>query len=326
MKAIVQDRYGPVDVLTFKDIDSAGVPGESEVRLKVHAAGVDRGVWHLMTGLPYLLRLGAGMRAPKVPVRGMDVAGTVDAVGPNVTGLRPGDAVYGTCNGSFAESAVAKQDKLAPMPANLTFDQAAAVPISGTTALHALRDKGNLQPGQRVLIIGASGGVGSFAVQLAKALGAEVTGVCGTSKADFVRSLGADEVIDYRREDFASRGPVFDLIIDIAGLRTLSHLRRALTPKGTLVIVGGEGGGKWFGGIERVFRAMMLSPFIGQRLIGLISIERTEDLLALKDFIEAGAVTPAIGKSFPLAEAAEAVRYLQEGHARGKVVLSVAND
>ncbi|MGH2766314.1 MAG: NAD(P)-dependent alcohol dehydrogenase, partial [Actinomycetota bacterium] len=262
MKAIVQDTYGSSDVLQLRDIDKPVVE-DADLLVRVHAAGVDPGVWHLMTGLPYLVRImGYGLRTPKTRVRGRDVAGSVEEVGRNVTQFQPGDQVFGICEGSFAEYATAREDKVLPKPANLTFEQAAAVPISAITALQALRDKGQVQPGQRVLVIGAAGGVGTFAVQLAKAFGAEVTGVCSTTKADLVRSIGADDVIDYTRDDFADGARRYDLILDTAGRRSLSHLRRALTPRGTLVIIGGEGGGRWLGGFDRNFRAGMLSPFV----------------------------------------------------------------
>jgi NADPH:quinone reductase-like Zn-dependent oxidoreductase len=266
MKAIVQDTYGPPDVLQLREIDMPTIGGD-EVLVRIHAAGVDQGVWHLMAGLPYLIRIaGFGLRAPKNPVRGYDVAGRVEAVGENVTRFQPGDEVFGTCRGSFAEYASAQDDRLAPKPANLSFEQAAAVPISGYAALQAVRDQGKVRPGQRVLIIGAGGGVGTFAVQLAKAYGAEVTGVSSTSKTDLVRSIGADHVIDYTREDFADGRNRYDVILDIAGNRSLSHLRLALAPEGTLVIVGGEGGGRWLGGNDRQLRAQVLSPFVRQKL------------------------------------------------------------
>ena len=293
--------------------------------MRVHAAGVDPGVWHLMTGLPYLVRImGFGLRRPKVRVRGRDVAGRVEAVGSNVTRFQPGDDVFGVCDGSFAEFAAAKEDDLAPKPANLSFEQAATVPISGITALQGIRDKGRVKPGQKVLIIGAAGGVGSFAVQLSKAFGAEVTGVCSTTKLDLVRSIGADHVIDYTRDDFAEGAQRYDVILDIAGNRSLSHLRRALTPRGTLVIVGGEGGGRWLGGFDRqIFRAPLLSLFLRQKLQPLVSKERQEDLQTLKELIEAGQVTPLIDRTYSLSEAPDAVRYLAEGHARVKVVITV---
>jgi 2-desacetyl-2-hydroxyethyl bacteriochlorophyllide A dehydrogenase len=323
MKAVVQDRYGSPDVLQLREIDKPAV-GDDEVLVRVRAAGVDQGVWHMMAGLPYLIRIaGFGLRVPKNPVRGYDVAGHVESVGDNVTEFEPGDEVFGTCNGSFAEYASARADRLARKPTSLTFEQAAAVPISGYAALQAVRDQGKVQPGQRVLIIGAGGGVGTFAVQIAKAFGAEVTGVVSTTKADLVQALGADHVIDYTREDFADGRRRYDVILDIAGNRSLSHLRRALAREGTLVIVGGEGGGKWFGGIDRQLRAHLLSPFMRQKLGTWISKERKEDLDALCDLLEAGKVKPVVDRTFPLSEVPEAIRYLRERRARGKVVITV---
>jgi len=324
MRAIVQDKYGSADVLELREIDKPVVKGD-EVLVRVHAAGVDPGVWHLMTGMPYLIRvMGYGLRAPKDRVRGRAVAGRVEAVGEKVTQFKPGDDVFGTCEGSFADYASAREDRLAPKPANLTFEQAATVPISAHTALQALRDAGQVRPGQRVLIIGAAGGVGSFAVQLAKAFGAHVTGVCSTTKADLVRSLGADEVIDYTREDFADGARRYDLIIDTAGNRSLSHLRRALAPQGTLVIVGGEGGGPWIGLLSRMIRTPMLAPFVRpQKLRVLSSTEGKEDLQVLSELIEAGKITPIIDRTYPLSEVPDAIRYLEQGHARGKVVITV---
>jgi NADPH:quinone reductase-like Zn-dependent oxidoreductase len=322
VKAIVQDRYGPADVLRLEDVDPPAV-GDGEVLVRVRAAGVDPGVWHLMTGLPTMIRLGYGLRRPKTRVRGRDLAGRVEAVGKDVTTFRPGDDVLGICEGSFAELAVARERKLAVKPPNLTFEQAAAVPISGLTALQGLRDAGRVRPGQRVLIIGAAGGVGSFAVQMARAFGAHVTGVCSTSKVDLVRSLGADEVIDYTSEDITNRPGRVDLILDTAGNRRLTHLRRALSRRGTLVLVGGEGGGRVLGGFDRQVRAVALSPFVPQRLRMLISTEGADDLRALTDLIETGKVMPVIDRTYPLEQAAEAVRYLAEGHAAGKVVVTV---
>ncbi len=323
MKAIVQDMYGSPDVLELREIDKPVVGGD-EVLVRVHAAGVDQGVWHLTAGLPYLVRVaGVGLRAPKNPVRGVDVAGRVEAVGENVTRFGPGDEVFGTCRGSFAEYACAGADRLVPKPANLTFEQAAAVPVSGCTALQGVRDRGKVRAGQRVLIIGAGGGVGTFAVQLAKAFGAEVTGVCSTTKVELVRSIGADRVIDYTREDFADGRNRFDVILDIAGNRSLSHLRRALAPEGTLVIVGGEGGGRWLGGVDRTLRALMLSPFARQKLGTWVATQRKEDLEALRELLEAGKVTPVVDRTFLLSEVPEAIRYLRDGRARGKVVITV---
>ncbi|HEX9298677.1 MAG TPA: NAD(P)-dependent alcohol dehydrogenase [Actinomycetota bacterium] len=323
MKAIVQDRYGSADVLEFRDIDDP-VASDGDVLVRVRAAGCGPDVWHLMTGLPYMARLAVGFRRPKVAVRGWDVAGAVEAVGASVARFRPGDEVMGTAEGSFADLVVARPDKLIPKPANLTFEQAAAVPISGTTALRAVRDEGDVRPGQNVLVIGAAGGVGSLAVQIAKAMGAVVTGVCSTSKKDLVRSIGADDVIDYTREDFLDGARHWDLIIDTAGRRPLSGLRRALAPKGALVIVGGDGGGHWTGGFFRgVLRAPLVSLFVGQRLRGLNSKVKQEDLVALRELIEAGKVVPVIDRTFPLSEAPQAIRYLEEGHLKGKVVIAV---
>src|SRR3712207_5275292 len=265
MKAIVRDTYGSSDLLELRDIDKPSI-GDEEVLVHVHAAGVGRDVWHVMTGLPYPIRLaGYGLRAPKNPVIGSDVAGVVEAVGKNVTRFQSGDEVFGIGKGSFAEYARALEDKLAPRPANLSFEQAAVVAISGLTALQGLRDHGKVRPGQEVLVIGASGGVGTYAVQLAKAFGAHVTGVCSTPKVDLVRSIGADHVIDYTREDFAEGEQCYDLILDIGGNSTLSRLRRALAFRGTLVITGGGGGGRGLGGTDRQPRALLLSRFVGQK-------------------------------------------------------------
>jgi NADPH:quinone reductase-like Zn-dependent oxidoreductase len=321
MKAMVQETYGPADAAGLRDIGRPEA-GEGQVLVRVRAAGVDRGVWHLMTGLPYPVRLaGYGIRAPKTPIPGMDLAGVVEAAAKNVTRFQPGDEVFGIGQGTFAEYACAHQGKLAPKPANLTFEQAAVIAISGLAALQGLRDHGRAAPGQQVLIIGASGGVGTFAVQLAKAFGAEVTGVCSGTKADLVRSLGAGHVIDYTRDDFAQAGQRYDLILDIGGNSPLSRLRRALTPRGTLVIVGGEAGGRWLGGTDRQLRALLLSPFVGHKLTTFISAEKHQDLVVLKDLIEAGQLTPVIDRTYPLSEAPKAIRYLQEGHARGKVAI-----
>jgi len=324
MQAIVQDEYGEAaDVLRLADIDRPEV-GDDEVLLRVHAAGVDRGVWHFMTGLPYPFRLtGYGVRAPNTPVRGREVAGRVEAVGSAVNGLHVGDEMFGIAEGSFAEYARATPRKLAPTPANLTPQQAAAVGVSGLTALQAVRDGGRVQPGQRVLVIGASGGVGTFVVQIAKAFGANVTGVCSTTKVDLVTSIGADHVIDYTRGDISDGGQRYDVILDTGGNRSLTRLRRALTPRGTLVIVGGETGGRWIGGFDRGFRALMLSPFVSQKLGALMASENAADLAVLTEFIESGKVTPVIDRSFALSETAAAIRYMQGGHARGKVVIAV---
>jgi NADPH:quinone reductase-like Zn-dependent oxidoreductase len=322
MKAIVQDTYGSPDVLKLREIDKPKV-GDDEALVRVHAAGVDRGVWHLMTGLPYLTRLAFGLRVPKTPVPGMDLAGVVEAVGKSVSRVEPGDEVFGVGKGTFAEYALAREEKLAPKPANLTFEQAAVVVISGLTALQGLRDHGRIEPRQEVLIIGASGGVGTFAVQIAKAFGAEVTGVCSTTKVDMVRSIGADHVIDYTREDFAKGEHRYDVILDIGGSSSLVRLRHALTPEGTLVLVGGEEGGRWLGIVARLLRAHLLSPFVGQKLRTYVSSENHEDMIVLKNLIESGKLTPVIDRKYPLAEVPEAIRYLQEGHAQGKLVITV---
>ena len=323
MKAIVRDTYGPPDVLELRDIDKPEI-GDEEVLVRVRAAGLDRGVWHVMTGLPYPIRLaGFGFRAPKNPVIGSDVAGVVEAVGENVSRFRPGDEVFGIGKGTFAEYVCAREDKLAPKPASLTFEQAAVLAISGSTALQGLRDHGKVRSGQEVLIIGASGGVGTYAVQIAKAFGAHVTGVCSTTKVEMVRSIGADHVIDYTREDFAEGEQRYDLILDIGGNSSLARLRRALNPQGTLVITGGETDGRWLGGTDRQIRALVLSRFVGQKLGTFINKENHEDLLVLGELVEAGKVTPVIDRTYPLSEVPEAIRHLEEGHARGKVVISV---
>jgi NADPH:quinone reductase-like Zn-dependent oxidoreductase len=310
-------------VLEIRNVEDPVIDAQ-DVLVRVHAAGCGPDVWHIMTGLPYMARPVLGLRRPKVRIRGWDVAGTVDAVGSSVERLKPGDEVMGTVEGSFAELAVGGIDTLVPKPANLGFEEAAAVPISGTTALQAVRDQGKVKPGQTVLVIGAAGGVGSLAVQIAKAFGAVVTGVCSTSKIDLVRSLGADDVIDYAREAFTDGSRRWDLIVDTAGRRPLSELRRALNSKGTLVIVGGDGGGSWTGGFFRgVLRAPLLSLFVGQRLRGFNAKVNQERLRTLSEVIDAGKVRPVIDRTYPLAEAPDAVRYLAEGHPRGKVVITV---
>lgn len=323
MKAIVQDRYGSADVLELGDVQEP-VVGEDDVLIRVHAAGCGPDVWHLMTGRPYFARLMIGLRRPRQRVRGWDVAGTVEAAGAKVTGFEPGDEVMGEAPGSFAEHAIGRSDKLVRKPARLSFEQAAALPMSGATALQALRDKANVQPGQRVLIVGAAGGVGTLAVQIAKAFGAVVTGVCSTSKLDLVRSIGADDVIDYTREDFTDGSRTWDVIVDTAGRRPLRRLRRALAPKGTLVIVGGDGGGPWTGGFFRgVLRAPLVSLFVGQRLIGLNVKTRAEDLHALSELVETGAITPVVGRSYSLGETPDAIHQIETGHTGGKLVITV---
>ena len=332
MKAMTQDKYGSADVLALDDI-TLPIAGDDEVLIRVRAAGVGPEVWHVMTGRPYFIRLmGFGLRKPKARVVGRDVAGSVEAVGRNVTEFQAGDEVFGTCRGAFAEYACAAAGSeggvggggvLAPMPANLTFEQAAGIPTSAQAALQGLRDAGAIRAGQSVLIIGASGGVGTFAVQLAKVFEAHVTGVCSTTKVDLVWSVGADHVIDYTRDDFADQAHRYDLILDAAGRRSLSHLRRALAPRGKLVIVGGEGGGRWTGGFERQLRAVLLSPFLRQQLRSLTAVDRREDLLFLKDLFEAGRMIPVISKTYSLNEAPKALSDADEGRGRGKSVITV---
>ena len=322
MQAIVQERYGSADELRSAQIERPEI-ADNEVLVRVHAAGLDRGTWHLMTGTPYLMRImGFGFRGPKNRVPGVDVAGTVAAVGSAVTRFAVGNEVFGMSRGSFAEYAAAREDKLAHKPANASFEQAATVGISGGTALQALT-AGRVAAGQRVLIIGASGGVGSYAVQLAKAAGAEVTGVCSTNKIDLVTGLGADHVVDYTRDDFADGVHHYDLIIDIAGNSPLSRLRRALTPTGTAVIVGGESKGNVTGGIGRQLRAMLLTPFIGQRLTGLASKERATDSEVLAKHIGAGTVTPSIDRTYPLDQVPTAMRHLEGGTVKGKIAITI---
>jgi NADPH:quinone reductase-like Zn-dependent oxidoreductase len=322
MQAIVYDRYGSAEVLRLARIPVPKI-ADNEVLLRVHAAGLDRGAWHLMMGQPYLLRLAFGMRGPKNPVLGREAAGTVVAVGSVVTRFAVGDEVFGIAPGAFAEYAAAPEGKLARKPANITFEQAAVTAVSALTALQALTDVGRVEPGQQVLITGASGGVGSYAVQLAKAFGAQVTGVCSTAKLDLVRSLGADHVIDYTRDDFADGVHRYDLILDIAGNPAVSRLRRALTPTGTAVIVGGEEGGSLTGGLDRQLRALVWSRFVGQRLTSVLCKERASDLERLIPFIEAGTVTPSIDLTYPLDRVPEAMRHLAAGQARGKVAITV---
>jgi NADPH:quinone reductase-like Zn-dependent oxidoreductase len=323
MQAVVRDSYGSADRLECKHIEWPAI-ARDEVLVRVHAAGLDRGVWHLMTGRPYLMRIaGVGVRRPRNPVLGMGLAGVVEEAGADVTAFAPGAAVFGVGKGSLAEYASARPNKLARMPANLTFEQAAAVPVSGTTALQALRDAGRVQAGQHVLIIGASGGVGTFAVQIAKAFGAEVTGACSTHKTDLVRSIGADHVIDYTTSDISEGNRRYDLALDIGGNRPLAALRRVLTPTGTLVIVGGEGGGRWFGGIDRQLRAMTLSPFIGQRLGTFIASDNSTDLDTLRTLIEDGTVTPVIDRVCSLVGVPDAILDLEAGRVRGKIVAAI---
>ncbi|MHA6783124.1 NAD(P)-dependent alcohol dehydrogenase [Pseudonocardia saturnea] len=325
MTAIVQDAYGtePERVLRLAMVDRPSIR-DDEVRVRVHAASVDRGTWHVMAGLPYPVRAaGFGLRRPKHLNPGRSLAGTVDAVGIAVTGFEPGDEVFGIGAGSFAEYVGVRTDTLAPTPSNLSFDEAAAVPVSALTALQAVRDHGRITAGQQVLIVGASGGVGSFAVQIAKAFGAEVTGVCSTVGVDSVRGAGADHVIDYTRDDFTDGPHRYDVILDIAGNRRLSRLRRALTPTGRLVIVGGETDGRWLGGTGRQLRARLLSPFVSKTLSTFVASENSDDLVVLRGLIESGQVEPVIDSTYPLSEVSTAIRHLVEGHPQGKIVISV---
>jgi NADPH:quinone reductase-like Zn-dependent oxidoreductase len=320
MRAIVQDRYGSAEVLRLARIARPHVAAH-EVLVRVHAAGLDRGTWHLMAGRPFLLRLGFGLLRPKTPVPGRDVAGSVVAVGSAVTRFCPGDEVYGIGRGTFAEYTAAREDKLARKPDSLSFEQAAVVPISASTAWRAVCDVGRVEAGQKVLVIGASGGVGSYAVQLARSAGAEVTGVCSTAKVDLVRSLGASHVVDYTRDDFADGSSRYDLIVDIAGNPALSRLRRALAPRGTVVFTGGEEGDRVTGGMGRQLRALALSRFAGQRMTGFVPRERSSDLALLTDLIDAGSVTPSIDTTYPLERVPEAMRRLEAGDVRGKVAI-----
>lgn len=320
MKAILQTTYGTADTLQL-GTRARPVVGKGEVLIRVGAAGMDRGTWHLMAGKPYLMRLALGFRGPSNLVPGLDVAGTVVELGAGVTRFKVGDEVFGISKGSFAEFACAREDKLALKPSNFTFAQAAVTGVSGMTALQALRDQGQVKAGQRVLIIGASGGVGSYAVQLAKAFGAEVTGVCGTAKLDFVRSLGASRVIDYTKEDFASGSERFDLILDIAGNSPLARLRKVLAPTGTIVFVGGEDGGALTGGMNRQFGAMFRSLFSKQRFVMKPPNENAADLEALRALAEAGKFVPAIDSTWTLAQVPDAMRQLVAGKVAGKLAI-----
>ena len=327
MKAIVNHEYGPPGVLALEDVD-VPVMRRDEVLVRVLAAAVNPGDWDVMHGTPYVLRLTTGLRRPRNKVLGLAIAGRIEAVGSEVSESRPGDEVYaGIGKGGFGEYACAPQDTVAPKPSNLTFEQAAAVPVAGTTALQALRDIGRVQSGQRVLINGASGGVGSFAVQIAKTLGADVTGVCSTTNVDLVRSIGADHVIDYTTEDFTRNGQRYHLIFDNVGNRTLSELRRALTPEGMLIPNSNKGSGRWMGGfLRRAVQALVVSPFVPQRLRPFAATEKRQDLVVLTELIESGKVTPVIDSTYPLSEAAEALSHYGAGHARGKVIITMTQN
>lgn len=328
MRAIVQDGYGSADVLHDARVPRP-VIAENEVLVKVQAAGLDRGTWHIATGLPYALRLVYGFKAPRQPVPGLDLAGTVEAVGAKVTRFAVGDQVFGSGRGTFAEYAAARENQLAHKPANITFEQAAVVPVSACTALIALR-AGGIEPSQdrpaqglRVMVTGASGGVGSYVVQLAKAAGAEVTGVASAAKVPMLRTLGADHMIDYTTQDFLDGTEQYDVIIDIAGNPSVTRLRRSLTPSGTAVITGGEEGGSWTGSMDRQLRAVALSPFIRQRLTMIVGTQNTPDLEYLAGLLEAGTITPVIDRTYPLAQVPDAMRYLDSGKVRGKVAITL---
>jgi NADPH:quinone reductase-like Zn-dependent oxidoreductase len=322
MKAIVQRGYGPPeDVLGFMDVEPP-VPEDQQVLVRVEGAGVAIGDWLVATGLPYFARATYGISKPKHPIRGFEVSGTVEELGDGARGFSVGDPVFGWSDGAFAEYVAVPAGSLAIAPTTIPIDHSAGVPVSGVAALQALRDAGELRSGQRLLVIGASGGVGTFAVQIAKAFGAEVTGVCDTKNVDLVRSIGADDVIDYRREEIDAAGRRYDVIVDLAGNRRLSILRAALTPHGTLVLVGGSGG-RWSMGMSRTVRAVTLSPFVGQRLRAFFSSARRADLIAVRDLIEVGELTPVIDRTFPLSSTIEAIEYVGRRHTRGKTVIQV---
>jgi NADPH:quinone reductase-like Zn-dependent oxidoreductase len=328
MKAIVYRQYGPPDVLQLEEI-AKPTAGDNEVLIKVRAAALNPYDWHFMRGLPYLVRIIAGLRKPKVTRLGFDVAGEIEAVGKNVTQLKPGDAVFGACAGAhagaFAEYAYVPESALATKPANVTFEQAAAVPLAAFTALQGLRDKGHIQPGHTVLVNGAAGGVGSFAVQIAKSFGAEVTGVCSTGNVEMVRSIGAKRVIDYTREDFTKSDQRYDLFLDTVGNHSLTACRRVLNPNGILVMAGGKSG-RWKMGLLRGIRARVLSGLGSRKLVGIFTKGSKEDLIFLRGLLESGKVTPVIDRRYKLSEVPEAIRYLEEGHARGKVVITMAEN
>ena len=325
MRAVVRDRYGSPDVLRVAEVPRPR-PGDTDVLIRVHAAGLDRGTWHLMTGKTYAMRLAFGLRAPRNRVAGREVAGVVVDVGSSVTGFAPGDEVFGIAPGAFAEYAVASAAKLALKPRSLDFAHAALLPVSGLTALQALTDVGHLRSGQRVLVLGASGGVGSLAVQLAKALGAHVTGVCGPTKVDLVEALGADRVLDHTRDDFADGTEHYDLILDIGGNPSPSRLARALTPRGTAVLVGGEQGGPLTGGLDRQLRAALRSLFGRRRLTGMLCKERAVDLERLAALVDRSSLQPALDGSHRLEDAATAMRRLEAGLVRGKIAIVATHD
>jgi len=324
MKAIVYSNYGSPEVLRCEEIEKPTAAAD-EVLIRVHAASVNPIDWHFMRGTPYIVRILAGLRRPRVTRLGVDVAGQVEAVGRNVTQFRPGDDVFGTCRGAFAEYACTSESALVAKPGNVTFQQAASAPVAAYTALQALRDKGHIQPGQKVLINGAAGGVGTFAVQIAKSFGADVAGVCSTRNVDMVRSIGADEVIDYIRWDFTNNGQLYDLFLDCVGNHSLVACRRVLEPRGTYIMVGGRDG-RWVGPLPRLLKALVLSRFVSQNLVTCLARGNKEDLTLLHDLMKAGKVTPVIDRRYRLNQVPEAIRYLEEGHARGKVVITVEHE
>jgi NADPH:quinone reductase-like Zn-dependent oxidoreductase len=321
IKAIVQDRYGSPDVLRLKDIDKP-VPEDNEVLVRVRAAAVNIGNWHVLRGIPYAMRPAVGLFKPKHEIPGLDLAGQVEAVGGSVKQFQPGDEVFGWCNGAFAEYACAEENNLLAKPSNLTLEQAAAVGDSAFTALNAVRDQGMVQPGQRVVINGASGGVGTFAVQIAKSFGADVTGVCSTKNVEMVRSIGANRVIDYTKEDFAQADQRYDVMLDLVGNRSLSDCMGTLSRQGTYVLVGVSDMDRWFG-LARQIKALSLSPFVRQRVRVFLVRHNRADLAVLKELVEAGKVTPVIDRRYPLRDVPEALRYQGEGHSRGKIVITV---
>jgi NADPH:quinone reductase-like Zn-dependent oxidoreductase len=323
MKAIVYTEYGPPDVLQFTEV-AKFTPKDDEVLIRIHAASVNPLDWHFMRGTPYAIRIAAGLRRPKVTRLGVDVSGQVEAVGRNVPQFQPGDAVFGTCRGAFAEYGCASAGALVLKPANITFEQAAAVPVAAISALQGLRDKGQIQRGQKVLINGAAGGVGTFAVQIAKVFGAEVTGVCSTRNLDLIRSIGAHHVIEYTQEDFTRSGQRYDLIFDTVGNHSLSDCRRALSAKGTLVLVGGPNKGRWLGPLTGVLKAVAWSRFVSQKLLPFLAHLNKDDLMVMRELLEAGKVAPVIDRTYPLSDVPDAIRYLEEGHARGKVVITIS--
>ena len=322
MKAIVYRCYGSPDVLQFEDIEKPS-PADDEVLVKIHAASVNPLDWHYMRGSPYLLRLGAGLGAPNRAGLGVDFSGTVESVGASVSRFKPGDEVFGGANGAFAEYATIREDRaLVLKPAGVSFEQAASAPIAAITALQALRDAGKIKPGQKVLINGASGGVGTFAVQIAKSFGAEVTGVCSTRNVEMVRSIGADHVIDYKKEDYTQSGQTFDLIIDMVGNHSLLENRKVLNPEGIFVIIGGPKG-NWLAPLMSPVKAFMLSPFVGQEFVMMIAKMRRDDLATLGDLMETGKVVPVIDRRFQLRDTADAIRYSEKGHAQGKILVEI---